>query len=186
MGLINDICRPIDLKSIRKVMEVGPDELADILSHSSTAVRTTAGLVKDAEFAQGMCDSAATLDEVSAGLRKVATIHRDLKALMGIYSAWNDIDPSTVRSNPKKAARAFGQLFVSVGAIVEYLPVPLKGYAVFFTEVGDFFENIQDLWDLESPNTIRGKAYRVAFPVYRDPSRCKARLDALTCLNEEP
>ncbi len=165
MGTLGDIydaiVRPISLSEVARAASMHDTEkLASVLERSATAARATASYLDDAEASQALIEGAYALDEISKGLRAGRKFHKDFKALSGIYSAWNDIDGGMVRSNPQRAARAFGRLFAHTGTLASYLPPPLDSYAEFLSGFEDFFENMRDKMDPESPNTPRGRMLR--------------------------
>ena len=151
-----DISRAISMHEVEK--------LAEVLGRSATAARTTAVLMDDAEFSEGLTTGAVQLDKIAGALESGVKVHKNASAVIGLYKAWNAIDSGSVRSNPQQAARAFGSLFRHAGTIGEQLPFPAPMAAALLKETGDFFENMRDKMDPESPNTPRGRMFRQAFP----------------------
>ena len=127
---------------------------------SARAARFAADLVDDAAMAQRLVESADKLDAVASKLSLGIKRKSDFEAVYGIYQAWRDLDPASIRANPQRAARKFGKLFKHAGTIAKYLPPPLDAYADFLGGFEDFFENMRDKMDPESPNTPRGRALR--------------------------
>lgn len=84
------------------------------------------------------------LNKLSEALGLIEHICKDVDAIFKIHNAVRTLsDPNIIDQNPEKAARAFGQIFVGFGILCHHSPSPLKEWGSFFSEMGDFFENVR-------------------------------------------
>jgi hypothetical protein len=161
MGLLDDIVKPLRISDVARALN-DPGELANTLKRAASTARRTALFIEGQNAADALNGAADRLDAIAGKLDSGLAIHANFKAVMGIYEAWNDIDPATIVRNPQRAARAFGRLFKHVGVLAAYLPPPLNTYADFLAGFEDFFSDMQKTMDLRSPYTPKGRKLNLA------------------------
>jgi hypothetical protein len=159
MGLLDDVFRPLRLGDVARAMN-DPGELAKTLKRAADTARRTALFVSGQNVADALNGAADRLDGIAGKIDSGLSVHANLKAVVGIYEAWSDIDPATIVRNPQRAAKAFGRLFKHVAVLAAYLPPPLNVYADFLSGFEDFFSDMQKATDLQSPYTPKGRALR--------------------------
>jgi hypothetical protein len=161
MGFFGEVFAPVPMAEIALAMN-NPSKFAETLENSAAAARTTAYFIGNQEIADKLVESADALDDIAGHINSGLEIHKNFKAVTGIYRAWKAINPATISQDPQRAAKAFGSLFANVAVIAVLLPQPLKAYAEFLAGFEDFFSNMQVKLDLESPNMSKSSKLRRA------------------------
>jgi hypothetical protein len=157
-----DFFSPMPFKKVKTFAQLiengGLTIMAKVFNDSASTTKIMANLLPHEQDKTAMLAVAGSFEDIGKWLGRGANVKDNIYVFYGAYSAWTDLDPSKVRSNPQKAAKQFGKLFSSVGELSAYLPSPFNSYAAFIGGFGDFFEDIRDKMDPESPNTPRGRS----------------------------
>jgi hypothetical protein len=164
-------CENVDWCSESERAEIAANNAPAVsakLLQTARLARFAAEFLTDNNQRSKMLESASQLERIGNGINRLTGFHGNFEAVHGIYTVLEGITPQTLRENPQRAARAFGQLFVHAGTLAQHLPPPLNAYANFLLGAGDFFENIRDMNDPASPNTSHGRQMQDAL---RDISR---------------
>ena len=163
MDVFDTVFKPLRLGDVARALN-DPKALAQTLQRAAGSARKTALFVGRPNAADALNGAADRLDAIAGKIESGVGVHANLKAVLGLYEAWGDIDPATIARNPQRAAKAFGRLFKHVGVLAAYLPPPLNTYADFLSGFEDFFSDMQKTMDLQSPYTPKGRALRTVMP----------------------
>jgi hypothetical protein len=147
------------LEHLRKITSTcGPDTnqddllkaLSEAQGWTDKGLRFGELLKADSSVFQKLKSANDALGQVMKYVGKGWNICKDVRALITIRDAMEALDSATMERNPKKAAAAFDALFSAVGQLCRHIPVEGGQWAVFFQNMGNFFGNINRLYDLST------------------------------------
>lgn len=151
-----------------------PQKVAYVLNNSGKLAKLAASTMREkADFlgAANMEKSGQMLSKMGAGVAKGADYMNNGAAILGIYDAWMNLDPASIRKNPEASAKQFGRLFKHAGNLSSTLPFPFNAYADFLGGFENFFDDVRQTMDPQSRKTPRGRMMDDLFPEltsYRD------------------
>ena len=147
-----------------------PEKVEYVLKNSGKLAGLAASVMRskgDFLGASDMEEAGAALEDMADGIGKGATYLQNATAIYGIYDAWINIDPASVRKNPKESAKQFGRLFKHAGSLSETLPFPFSAYAGFLGGFENFFDDIREIGDPTSAKTPTGRMMHRTHPDLR-------------------
>jgi hypothetical protein len=145
------------------------DQVKDLLTHAASLADKAKSATAFAKYAQVLGPAGEKLDraadDIGKLIKKGKSISGDVSAACEISEAvavLNDWSLPNSKTSSQDAAKAFDRLFGGAANFFEKLPPPVNAYAQIFAEVSknNFFSNMRDQLDPESPNTPRGRAMR--------------------------
>jgi len=136
------------------------DKFAEMVGKASKSAKMYSLTISNPTQRARVTQAADSLGKIGDKIGSSLDMRENIVDVTVALAAWKSIDPNKVRSNPKAAAKAYGRMFAAVGRLAEKAPFPISSYGTFLSGMENFFEDIRDKWDPESPNTPRGRMMR--------------------------
>jgi hypothetical protein len=145
------------------------DQVKDLIEHAANQTKRAKNV---AAFANVAVDLGKAGEKLETAAEKLNTLAEngsktlgDVKGACDILEAVSVLNdwtlPNSKVSN-QEAAKAFDLLFGGVATYFEKLPPPVNSYARVLAEISrtNFFSQMEDTMNLESPNTLNGQRMR--------------------------
>jgi hypothetical protein len=114
--------------------------------------------------AQKMEEAAKKFGQMGSAIGNGAGYITKATAVFGVYDAWMNIDPASVRKNPRGYTREFGRLFKHAGGLASILPPPLNSFEDFFDRCEGFFGDLTATITHQNPDSPAAAFEKEVFP----------------------
>jgi hypothetical protein len=147
------------------------ENVRDLLEHAEQITNRAKTTAEFANYTQVLGKAGEDLGGAANAVDKLVKqgnkVTGDVSAACEISDAVKDLmdwgEPGS-KTSSKDAAKAFDKLFGGASRYMGKLPFPASSYADILSAIGknNFFSNMQNIMDPESPDTPRGRMMREA------------------------
>ena len=137
---VNHKCAETDVDELKELTEQAQKRIGYVLKGGKI-------LQKDSDVISKLQQANDHLGDVSKALERVSNLCKDIGAISDIHDAMETLNTELIVSDPTAAAKAFDKLFRGFGVVCKHLPFPGNQWAMFFAQVGTFFEDMQQMLD---------------------------------------